>query len=131
MAENIQPGTIQDQEEVKVQSGRARAALPAADLPDKVHTWPYLVRAEFIAGCILLLVLVVWSITVDAPMEDPANATKTPNPSSAPWAFPGRQEMLVSFDPGIAGVVLPCRIIVGLRVIPYVDVNPRGNGYYT
>ena len=33
MAENLQPGTIQDQEEVKVQSGRARAALPASDLP--------------------------------------------------------------------------------------------------
>jgi len=35
MAENIQPGTIQDQEEVKVQSGRARAALPAAE-PNKI-----------------------------------------------------------------------------------------------
>ncbi|MFL5250977.1 MAG: hypothetical protein ACJ79V_24415, partial [Myxococcales bacterium] len=71
-AENIQPGTIQDQEEAKVQAGRARAAIPAADLPDKVHTWPYLVRAEFIAGCVLILVLMVWSITVDAPMEEPA-----------------------------------------------------------
>jgi len=85
MAENVNPAVIQDQEEVKVQAGRARAALPAADLPDKVHTWPYLVRAEFIAGCILLLVLMVWSITVDAPMEDPANPTKTPNLSKAPW----------------------------------------------
>jgi len=81
MAENLQHGTIQDQEEVKVAAGRARASLPASDLPDKVHTWPYLVRAEFISGCILLLVLLVWSITVDAPMEGPANPTKTPNPS--------------------------------------------------
>ena len=131
MAENIQPGTIHDQEEVKVQSGRARAALPAADLPDKVHTWPYLVRAEFIAGCILLLVLMVWSITVDAPMEEPANPTKTPNPSKAPWYFLGLQEMLVYFDPWIAGVLLPTLIIVGLMIIPYVDINPKGNGYYT
>ncbi|MGK4277412.1 hypothetical protein, partial [Escherichia coli] len=90
----------------KVQAGRARASLPASDLPDKVHTWPYLVRAEFISGCILLLVLLVWSITVDAPMEDPANPTKTPNPSKAPWYFLGLQEMLVYFDPWIAGVVL-------------------------
>jgi cytochrome b/b6/petD-like protein len=131
MAENIQPGTIQDQEEVKVQAGRARAALPAADLPDKVHTWPYLVRAEFIAGCVLLLVLMVWSITVDAPMEEPANPTKTPNPSKAPWYFLGLQEMLVYFDPWIAGVLLPSLIIVGLMIIPYVDINPKGNGYYT
>src|SRR5213594_5146179 len=131
MAENIQPGTIQDQEEVKVQAGRARAALPAADLPDKVHTWPYLVRAEFIAGCVLLLVLMVWSITVDAPMEDPANPTKTPNPSKAPWYFLGLQEMLVYFDPWIAGVVMPSIIMIGLMVLPDVDSNPLGNGYYT
>src|SRR5436305_8505025 len=131
MAENIQPGTIQDQEEVKVQAGRARAALPAADLPDKVHTWPYLVRAEFIAGCVLLLVLMVWSITVDAPMEDPANPTKTPNPSKAPWYFLGLQEMLVYFDPWIAGVLLPSLIIVGLMALPYIDTNKAGNGYFT
>src|SRR5213594_4158279 len=131
MAENIQPGTIHDQEEVKVQSGRARAALPAADLPDKVHTWPYLVRAEFISGCILLLVLMVWSITVDAPMEEPANPTLTMNPSKAPWYFLGLQEMLVYFDPWIAGVVMPSLIIVGLMVIPYIDANPLGSGYYT
>ena len=131
MAENINPATIQDQEEVKVTAGRARANIPLADLPDKVHTWPYLVRAEFIAGCVLLLVLMVWSITVDAPMEEPANPTKTPNPSKAPWYFLGLQEMLVYFDPWIAGVVLPSLIIVGLMVIPYVDINPKGNGYYT
>jgi hypothetical protein len=131
MAENISPGApIGDHEEVKVTSGRARA-LAAQDLPDKVHTWPYLVRAEFIAGCVLLLVLLVWSITVDAPMEEPANPTKTPNPSKAPWYFLGLQEMLVYFDPWIAGVVLPSLIIVGLMVIPYVDINPKGNGYYT
>jgi hypothetical protein len=80
---------------------------------------------------VLLLVLLVWSITVDAPMEEPANPTKTPNPSKAPWYFLGLQEMLVYFDPWIAGVVLPSLIIVGLMVIPYVDINPKGNGYYT
>src|SRR6266480_2418001 len=130
-AENIQPATIQDQEDAKVTAGRGRAALPASDLPDKVHTWPYLVRAEFIAGCVLLLVLMVWSITVDAPMEEPANPTKTPNPSKAPWYFLGLQEMLVYFDPWIAGVMLPTFILVGLILIPYCDPNPKGNGYYT
>ena len=100
-------------------------------LPDKVHTWPYLVRAEFIAGCVALLVLLVWSVVLDAPLEEMANASKTPNPSKAPWYFLGLQEMLVYFDPWIAGVTLPILIIVGLMVIPYVDPNPKGNGYYT
>ncbi len=28
-------------------------------------------------------------------------------------------------------MVLPTLIIVGLMVIPYIDINPKGNGYYT
>jgi hypothetical protein len=39
--------------------------------------------------------------------------------------------MLVYFDPWIAGVVLPTLIIIGLMAIPYIDVNEKGNGYYT
>jgi hypothetical protein len=31
----------------------------------------------------------------------------------------------------MAGVVLPTLIIVGLMVIPFVDINSKGNGYYT
>jgi hypothetical protein len=38
--------------------------------------------------------------------------------------------MLVYFDPWNAGVVLPSLIIVGLMVIPFIDINPKGNGYY-
>jgi hypothetical protein len=53
------------------------------------------------------------------------------NPSKAPWYFLGLQEMLVYFDPWIAGVVMPSIIMVGLMVFPYVDSNPLGNGYYT
>ena len=98
---------------------------------DKVHTWPHLVRAEFICGLITTIGLFVWSLLLDAPLEEPADATKTPNPSKAPWYFLGLQEILVYFDPWIAGVVLPSLIIVGLMVIPYIDINPKGNGYYT
>ncbi len=106
--------------------------IPASSLsPDKVHTWPHLVRNEFIAGVLALIFLSVWSIVIDAPLEEPANPTRTPNPSKAPWYFLGLQEMLVYFDPWIAGVVLPSLIIVGLMVIPYIDINPKGAGYYT
>ena len=41
------------------------------------------------------------------------------------------QEMLVYFDPWIAGVLLPSLIVVGLCAIPFLDKNPKGNGYYT
>jgi quinol-cytochrome oxidoreductase complex cytochrome b subunit len=99
-------------------------------VPDKVHTWPYLVRLEMLVGTFVMAFMTIWAIVVDAPLEEPANPTKTPNPSKAPWYFLGLQEILVYFDPWFAGVVLPGLIIVGLMVIPYVDINPKGNGYY-
>lgn len=98
---------------------------------DKIHTWPHLVRLEFLVAIGTFAFLLLWSIFIDAPLEEPANPAKTPNPSKAPWYFLGLQEILVYFDPWMAGVVLPTLILVGLALIPYIDVNPKGNGYYT
>ncbi len=97
----------------------------------ELHVWPYLVRIEFLAAVIVTVILFVWSITLNAPLEEPANPNLTMNPSKAPWYFLGLQEMLVYFDPWIAGVVMPSLIMIGLMVFPYVDSNPLGNGYYT
>jgi len=97
----------------------------------ELHVWPYLVRIEFLAAVIVTVVLYVWSLTLNAPLEEPSNPNLTMNPSKAPWYFLGLQEMLVYFDPWIAGVVMPTLIMVGLMVFPYVDSNPLGNGYYT
>jgi hypothetical protein len=98
---------------------------------DRVWVWPDLVYTELISLVLCSAVLVVWSIALEAPIEQPANPANTPNPSKAPWYFLGLQEMLVYFDPWLAGVVLPSLIIVGLMAIPYIDTNPKGNGYYT
>ncbi len=97
----------------------------------ELHVWPYLVRQEFLWAVIVTVILFVWSITLNAPLEEPANPNLTMNPSKAPWYFLGLQEMLVYFDPWIAGVVMPSLMMVGLMVFPYVDSNPLGNGYYT
>jgi len=98
---------------------------------DRVWVWPDLVYTELISLIVCSVVLIVWSILLKAPLEQPANPANTPNPSKAPWYFLGLQEMLVYFDPWLAGVVLPGLIIVGLIAIPYIDKNPKGNGYYT
>src|ERR1019366_3815120 len=73
----------------------------------EVHVWPYLLRIEFLAAIIVTIILMVWSIVLNAPLEEPANPTLTMNPSKAPWYF------------------------LGLMAIPYIDANPLGNGYYT
>ncbi len=98
---------------------------------DRVWVWPDLVYTELISLILCSVVLIVWSIFLKAPLEQPANPANTPNPSKAPWYFLGLQEMLVYFDPWLAGVVLPGLIIVGLICIPSIDKNPKGNGYYT
>ncbi len=105
--------------------------LLEAGADDKVLVWPDLVYSELIALVLCTALLIVWAIVLRAPLEQPANPNVAPNPAKAPWYFLGLQEMLVYFDPWLAGVVLPGLIVVGLIAIPYMDKNPRGNGYYT
>ena len=97
----------------------------------KVWVWPDLVYTELICMVIFGAVMVLWSVFLKAPLEEPANPSMAPNPSKAPWYFLGLQEMLVYYDPWIAGVLLPSLIIVGLMATPFIDVNPKGNGYFT
>ena len=101
------------------------------DWPDRVHTWPFLLKRELLVTLIVTVILIVWSVALDAPLEEPANPNFTMNPAKAPWYFLGLQEMLVYFDPWLAGVAFPVLIVVGLIIIPYCDTNPLGNGYYT
>ncbi len=98
---------------------------------EKILVWPDLVYSELICMVLLVVVLLVWAIVLRAPLEEPASAVKTPNPSKAPWYFLGLQEMLVYYDPWMAGVVLPNLVVFGLMAIPFLDFNKRGNGYYT
>ena len=105
--------------------------LIEAGADDKVLVWPDLVYIELIAMVLFTAFLVVWAIVLRAPLEQPADPNVAPNPAKAPWYFLGLQEMLVYFDPWLAGVVFPGLIVVGLIAIPYMDTNPRGNGYYT
>ena len=98
---------------------------------EKVLVWPDLVYTELICMVLLTALLIVWGMALDAPLEEPASAVKTPNPSKAPWYFLGLQEMLVYFDPWMAGVVMPSLVVFGLMAIPYIDYNKLGNGYYS
>jgi len=117
-----------------INDDRLDAGLPPlekTESEDKVLVWPDLVYSELIMMLACTVFLLGWGLIFDAPLEEPANAGKSPNPAKAPWYFLGLQEMLVYFDPWIAGVLLPGMIVSGLIVIPYIDTNKKGNGYYT
>src|SRR3989338_3983051 len=61
----------------------------------KVLVFPYLIFIEFVVALFYAAMLVIWSLALKAPLEDPANPTISPNPSKAPWYFLGLQELLV------------------------------------
>ncbi len=96
---------------------------------DTVFTWPTLVVKEFLAALFVLVGLLFFSFFVNAPLGEISDPSQAENPAKAPWYFAGLQEQLVYFDPWFAGVVLPSIILVGLIMLPYLDNNPKGNGY--
>lgn len=94
------------------------------DPVDKVNTWPHLLVIEFVALLVTSIFLIGFSLLLDAPLQDKANANLTPNPSKAPWYFLGLQELLTAFHPMVAGVTIPGIGIFVLLAAPYIDRNP-------
>jgi hypothetical protein len=109
---------------------RAARPVPTASSERFELTWPYFMYTIVLCFLLTTVALWIWSMVIPAPLEPLADPNKTPNPSKAPWYFVGLQELLVYFDPWIAGVVLPTLIIIGLMAIPYIDKSPHGIGEY-
>ena len=91
---------------------------------DKVHTWPHLLVAEFVAALACTAFTFFFSIWVNAPLLQQANPNRTPNPSKAPWYFLGLQELLTMFHPLVAGVTIPGMALFLLILAPFIDKNP-------
>jgi hypothetical protein len=107
---------------VVVVQGDERPAVDATDEP-MVMTFPHLLLRELIAFLVLSLALILLALFANAPLEEIADPTRTPNPAKAPWYFLGLQELLHYYPPLVSGVLLPSLLIVALVVIPYFDVN--------
>jgi len=88
-----------------------------------VMTFPNLIIREVICFQIVVILLALVSLFVNAPLEELANPQNTPNPAKAPWYFLGLQELLHSFPPVVAGVILPLMVVIALVVIPYFNIN--------
>jgi menaquinol-cytochrome c reductase cytochrome b/c subunit len=107
---------------VVVVQGDERPAVDATDEP-MVMTMPHLIVRELIAFLALSLVLIVLALVANAPLEEIADPTRTPNPAKAPWYFLGLQELLHYYPPLVSGVVLPGLLLVALVIVPYMRVN--------
>jgi len=102
----------------------------SAQVKEKVDkqlmSYPQLMLREVIAFEVLTIVLVIVALVWDAPLEQLANPLLTPNPAKAPWYFLGLQELLHYFPPLVAGIVIPGLVVLALVVIPYFNVNIKG-----
>jgi hypothetical protein len=107
---------------VMVVQGEERPAVDVDDEP-VVMTVPHLVVREAIAFLALSLGMIALALVADAPLEEIADPTRTPNPAKAPWYFLGLQELLHYYPPLVSGVLLPSLLIVALVIIPYFDIN--------
>ena len=108
-----------------------RPALPVQEIEpdDEVLSWPHLLFRELLLLMVVLVAVHVVALMFDAPLEEIANPTRTPNPAKAPWYFLGLQE-LVHYSALFGGVVVPALAVLALLLLPYLDATPRGVGVW-
>jgi quinol-cytochrome oxidoreductase complex cytochrome b subunit len=104
-------------------------SVPPAGDRRTALTWPHLLVRELLLLLLVLAVLNASAVLFNAPLEEIADATRTPNPAKAPWYFLGLQE-LVGYSALIGGVAIPLALVIALVLLPYVDSAPRGVGVW-
>ena len=95
---------------------------------EKVTTLPNLVSREAVFAIVMIGLILLWSMWVDAPLEEAANPDHSPNPAKAAWYFMGLQELLMHFHPFFAAIVIPGLALGALVVLPYLrtDLDTEG-----
>jgi quinol-cytochrome oxidoreductase complex cytochrome b subunit len=93
-------------------------------------TWPNLLFREIALFIFVMIVIMGISIFFDAPLEEMANPSITPNPAKAPWYFLGIQELVSWGHPFWMGVFLPTLVVIFLILIPYLDRSQIGTGVW-
>jgi hypothetical protein len=106
------------------------SAKVKGDVGRRLMSYPHLILRETIVLQVMTIVLVILALFWDAPLEQLANPLLTPNPAKAPWYFLGLQELLHYFPPVVAGILIPSLVILALVVIPYFNVNIKGEPFW-
>lgn len=119
------PVIINDRRLLGIVPGKPAAGeRKVLDEEDAVMVWPHLLVRHAVAALATLLVVLLVSVFVDAPLREVANPNLTPNPEKAPWYFAALQELLSHLHPLVAGVLVPGAIVIGLLALPYIDRSP-------
>lgn len=109
---------------------RGRTPLVEKEPEDTEFVWPELFFKELLSILTVVCVVMVISLAFNAPLEEHASPSVTPNPAKAPWYFLGLQEMVSWTNPVVGGVILPGIIVFALMALPYVNRSMAGIGVW-
>lgn len=95
---------------------------------DTVFSFPVVALIEVLLTLGVVMILLLMSLWVNAPLEEIANPNQTTDPAKAPWYFMGLQEMLEHGHPTLMAVALPTLMVLFIISIPYIDNSKEGSG---
>jgi cytochrome b-561 len=113
-------------------TARAAEDSPAGNDPQGQIAigWSDIIKRE-LSKCLLILAIVMgMSLLFNAPLEELANPTVTPNPAKAPWFFLELQEMLSWGPPFLWAIVVPNIVILFFVLFPYLERGSQGTGQW-
>src|SRR5260370_38654197 len=93
---------------------------------DTVFAFPVVLLYEVILLLGVTLIIFLFSLIKQAPLEAIANPLVTTDPAKAPWYFMGLQELLEHMHPTLPAVIIPTILILFLVALPYID-HARAN----
>ena len=97
---------------------------------DTVFAFPVVLLLEIILLLGVTLIIFLFSLIKQAPLETIANPLVTTDPAKAPWYFMGLQELLEHMHPLLAGIIVPGILVVFLVLIPYIDHSRANAGIW-
>jgi hypothetical protein len=83
-----------------------------------------------IFALVWLAVLITWAAFINAPLEEAANPSHSPNPAKAAWYFMGFQELLLHFHPVFGAIIIPGLGLLALFLLPYLDQDMNSIGVW-
>jgi quinol-cytochrome oxidoreductase complex cytochrome b subunit len=92
--------------------------------------WADIIKRELSKFLLILAIVMSMSLLFNAPLEEMANSSVTPNPTKAIWFFVGLQELLSWGPPFWFGIVIPNAVVLFLILIPYLDRGRVGTGVW-
>ena len=97
---------------------------------DTLFSFPIVLLWEFVLLLGVTLIIFLFSLIKQAPLEEIANPLVTTDPAKAPWYFVGLQELLEHMHPTLAGVIIPGFLVIFLILIPYLDHDKADTGVW-